>query len=292
MKSNLANTLTKSGASQSDYFVAPYWQGYQSLLQQLFSTVGMDAALPDCDALNRVLAGRITEQSGKLVRFVPAEQLPAIAYEEHIFSTGEISTRQDNWHDVFNALAWGRFPCIKAAMNARHHGEIQQGRSTDRGPVRDALTLFDECGVIVVGDDEQALRALAQRDWNQLFCERRPAWQANLRVFILGHALLEKFLNPYKALTAQVLIFRSRPEFLQQEDSTQAGQLDRILATRISSGQTLCSSAELSPLPLMGIPGWWQDEVQDEAFYADRKVFRAPPPGFIPAAVHPLEDQS
>ena len=271
---------------------SPCWQGYRSLLHQLFPAAGVDVVLPDCDALNRVLAGRITELSGKPLRFVPAAQLPAIAYEEHIYRTGEISTRQDNWHDVFNALSWGLFPRIKAAMNARHHGEIQHGNSTERGPVRDALTLFDECGVIVVGDGKQALHALAQRDWRQLFWECRPAWRENLRVFILGHALLEKFLNPYKALTAQVMIFQSRPDFLQQEDSRQAGQLDQVLAAGISSGQYLCSSAELSPLPLMGIPGWWRDAPQDEEFYADRQVFRAPPPGCIPAAIHTLEAQS
>ena len=34
--------------------------------------------------------------------------------------------------------------------------------------------------------------------------------------------------------------------------------------------------ADLAPLPLMGIPGWWTSGDQDDRFYADRAVFRPP----------------
>ena len=230
----------------------------------------------------------ILQKIGKPIRFVPAEQLPAVAYEEHISQTGEISTRADNWHDLFSALAWVRFPRIKAAMNARHFAEIQRGNSVTRGPVRDALTLFDECGVIVVGDQHAPLQVLAERNWQQLFREHRSSWQYNLRVFVVGHALLERFLKPYKAITAQVMIFQAKTDFLQQADERQAEQLDKLLATQIQTGLSLRSSAELSPLPLMGIPGWWSGGPQDEDFYVDEQVFRRPVSDSSPAVVYPL----
>lgn len=267
----------------------PCWQGYVGLLQSL----GLDTATPDylpaAAELNRLLEQQILQKVGKPIRFVSAEQLPGVNYEEHIYHNGEISTRANNWHDLFNALVWARFPRIRVAMNACHFEEIQRGNTETRGPVRDALTLFDECGVIVVGDQPAPLQALADRNWQQLFLEHRSAWQHNLQVFVLGHALLEKFLDPYKALTAQVMIFRVKTGFLQQPDGQQAEQLDGLLASQIQAGLRLRSSAELSPLPLMGIPGWWPGAPQDEDFYADEQVFRRPSTGFRPATVYPLE---
>ncbi|HMM24565.1 MAG TPA: DUF3025 domain-containing protein [Pseudoxanthomonas mexicana] len=35
--------------------------------------------------------------------------------------------------------------------------------------------------------------------------------------------------------------------------------------------------AALTPLPVLGVPGWW-DGNADPAFYADAAVFRPPPP--------------
>lgn len=268
---------------------SPYWQGYAGLLQHLGLGTAKPDRLPAVAGLNSLLDQYVLPKAGKSIRFVPAQHLPAVAYEEHIYRTGEISTREDNWHDLFNALVWARFPCIKAALNDRHFAEIQRGNVTTRGKVRDAITLFDECGVVVIGDREESLWALAERTWQQLFCQDRSDWQQHLRVFVMGHALLEKFLSPYKSLTAQVMVFRDVSGFLQKEDEWQTEQLDQILASQIQAGDRLRSSSELSPLPLMGIPGWWLAEPQDDGFYADEQVFRPPPTGFSPAKIDPLE---
>ena len=109
-------------------------------------------ALPTADQLTALL-GQITPKacsgSGQPIRFIPPPaDLPA--YEQHIDATGEVPTRADDWHDFFNALAWCVWPQTKSACNALHLRE-QQARAaaglTGRGPVRDALTQFDECGV-------------------------------------------------------------------------------------------------------------------------------------------------
>jgi hypothetical protein len=78
------------------------------------------------------------------VRFVPHDALPfGEAYEAHIFRTGEVPTR-DNLHDFFNGLAWLHFPQAKRRLNELQAGEIdKRGIGAHRGPLRDALTLFD-----------------------------------------------------------------------------------------------------------------------------------------------------
>jgi len=269
---------------------APCWQDYAGLLQQL----GLDGAapdtLPDTNALNRLLGQRLIRPASKPLCFVSAADLPGVSYEQHIYQQGEISTRQNNWHDLFNALVWANFPQTKATMNSIHNAEIVAGHTIKRGPVRDALTLFDECGAVVVSDSEQLLRTLALRNWQELFCEHRSAWPTQLRVFILGHALLEKFLQPYKSITAQVLLFRCDSGFMQADRTAQRAILDTLLAKQLQSGQSLRSSSELSPLPLMGIPDWWPGQLQDVNFYQDERVFRPQAEGFRPAAIHTMEN--
>lgn len=266
----------------------PCWRGYAGLLQRL----GLDSELPDrlpaAAELNNLLDQHLLQKTGKPIRFVPAGELTAVAYEEHIYRTGEISTRENNWHDLFNALVWIRFPGIKAAMNARHFEEIQRGNTVSRGPIRDALTLFDECGAVVIGDDLPLLQALSRRDWQALFRERRHGWHPHMRVFLLGHALLEKLLEPYKAITAQVLIFRTDAGFLEADAATQYAELDELLASQVQTGLRLRSTTELAPLPLMGIPGWCTDQQQPD-FYEDLRVFRPPPTGFKAAEIQRME---
>ena len=77
-------------------------------------------------------------------------------YEPRCYLTGEVQTRANNWHDLFNALVWLTFPKTKAVLNARHYHaltveEIASG--SHRGAVRDVNTLLDESGVIVVYAD-------------------------------------------------------------------------------------------------------------------------------------------
>lgn len=272
---------------------APYWQDYRDHLQLLGPAGSAAAGLPDTDTLNRLLAAGIQQASGKAIRFVAAENLPAVAYEQHIFHSGEISTRQNNWHDLFNALVWSRFPRTKAAMNAMHQAEIEaareRGGSPSRGPVRDALTLFDECGVVLVSRRPEVLQAVAQRDWPALFDSHREAWQNDCAVFVLGHALLEKFLKPYKAITAQALLFHADDRFMQQQRSQQREHIDSDLSAQLRAGTRLRSTAELAPLPLMGLPGWWPEGLQDRDFYVDQRVFRAAPENLTPAAILNLE---
>lgn len=256
----------------------PCWDGYRKLLGQLSAT-----PFPDTTALNKMLPHKISSEGQAAIRFVTASCLPGVQYEQHIFETGEVSTREDNWHDLFNALVWCRFPHLKLAMNSLHYKNLGREKGGRRGKIRDALTLLDESGVIVVGSNRSALNALARRDWNSAFVTHQSAWCEELHVLICGHAILEKFLKPYKAITGHALL-------LQAPDPVPAKQLDSRLASSLSGGRLLDSTAGLSPLPLMGIPDWWPAGEQDRAFYNDKGVFRPPPGQINPAPIHRVSD--
>ena len=148
----------------------PCWDGYRVLLDRL-----PDGGFPGPEALCRLLppgqAG-----AGKPIVFRAAAEIPGVAYERHIFETGEVSTRENNWHDLFNALVWCRFPYLKSAMNEVHYRHLDEEKEGRRGDRRDALTLLDESGVIVFSRNGNLLSALRARDWNEAFVDRRDAW--------------------------------------------------------------------------------------------------------------------
>ncbi len=253
---------------------APYWSGYRSQLHQL--ALQSDSGLPSPGPLNALLPKRARTTSGHPIQFVDSTTLGPVDYEDHIFKTGQVSTRGCNWHDLFNALVWARYPAIKAAVNAQHQSHLGDrgpgGRG--RGRVRDALTLFDESGVIVASSNPEWLQLLRRHQWPELFQNNPAAWAGEIRVFIVGHAILEKLLAPYKSMTAHALLVALEGDPEQQPHDREDFEIDTLVAEQISQGQRLTAPRVLSPLPLMGIPGWWPHGAQDGAFYRDQQVFR------------------
>ena len=247
----------------------PVWGDFRARLLELRGD-----SFPGAQELSLQLPAGLCSRGGSPIRFTPAGELPGVDYEKHIFSTGQVSTREDNWHDLFNALVWSRFPALKVAMNAVHFDNLGSGGEGNRGKERDALTLFDESGVIVCSHRKEYLDLLAEREWGTIFQAEARAWEDDIRVFVVGHALLEKFLQPYKSLTAHALLLHLDEALHEQPRGTLLPSLDELLAEQLLAGSMLDSPASLSPLPLMGIPGWWSAGEQDDEFYADQKVFR------------------
>ena len=197
------------------------------------------------------------------VQFVPQDQLPAAqAYEAFIFERQQVPTR-DNAHDFFNGLCWLRFPKSKQRLNALQAQVIaQQGVGAHRGPLRDALTLFDENAALLFASDD-IWTALQSKDWQRLFVEHRVDWsQAHLVLF--GHAALEKLIKPYKGITVHVLN-RRLPASLSDE------ALDTWLCQQLQA--EWLQTKPFNPLPVMGLPGWCSDN-ENPVFYADKSVFR------------------
>jgi hypothetical protein len=197
-------------------------------------------------------------------RFIPQSDLPAgIAYEQHIFDTGCVPTR-DGLHDFFNGLAWLRFPLTKARLNSLQAAQIADtGIQPVRGPARDALTVFDENAALLQAPDA-LWNALAAKDWHSLFVTQRGLWaQANLVLF--GHALTEKLVAPRKSITAHV--------FRVTVHSHALSDIDVWLAQALNAD--LLASKPFAHLPVLGVPGWWAPN-EEQAFYQDASVFRAP----------------
>jgi hypothetical protein len=210
------------------------------------------------EALNR--------EPGAPRRFVPQSALPAgQAYEQFIFDSGTVPTR-DNLHDFFNGLCWLRFRLTKARLNQLQAAQIATaGVAPLRGPVRDALTVFDE-NAALLSAPEPLWDALLARDWRKLFVDLRPLWrEANLVLF--GHALLEKLVYPRKPVTAHV--YRGPVAMNSIAD------LDAWVAQDLSAEKL--AGKPFAPLPVLGVPGWWPEN-ENFSFYDDSLVFRPQKP--------------
>lgn len=196
--------------------------------------------------------------------FVPQSALPeGQAYEDFIFKTAQVPTR-DGLHDFFNGLCWHRFPLAKRRLNQLQAAEIAtQGIRATRGPVRDALTLFDE-NVVLMHTPDAVWQALQARDWLTLFVDLRSQWQ-QVHVVLFGHALLEKLVAPYKSITAHV--YRIAPDVHASDDAA----LDAWLAQDLQAAKLATKPYE--PLPVLGVPGWWPTNAE-RAYYEDSHVFR------------------
>ena len=126
------------------------WRGLGSFASEL-----VDGQGSVCSALNAVSEfAKGAQGSGGAVEFISQGELPAdIAYEAFIYSHKRVPTR-DNLHDFFNGLCWLRFPKTKSRLNFLQAQEINtQGVGSTRGPLRDALTLFDENVLLLQSSD-------------------------------------------------------------------------------------------------------------------------------------------
>jgi len=212
--------------------------------------IGRSPTLERLNACSEELGLRT--ESGRPVRFVPPG--PADPYYEiHLFETGQVQTRPESRHDLFNALVWLAFPTTKARINAMHAAEIPKegGR---RGRLRDLLTIFDEGGAIVACSE--AVESLVRKArWRELFVEHHREF----RIVVVGHAVMEQALAPRLGLTCKV-VFADPARDLD-------AQAAAWLATRGRSPR------DLPPLPILGYPGWFPG-AGEPAFYADERHFR------------------
>lgn len=233
---------------------------------------------PDVAALDSLLGApgaRPAGTSGIPFRLVEQEGAgDGPPYEEAIFQTGGIPTRPRNWHDLFNALVWATFPASKAALNARH-AEARRGRPSgaNRGPVEDALTGFDESGVVVACADPQLADLLLGFQWMELFWLRRRAVIEGMGFVVFGHGLYERALRPFVGLTGKGIVIPVADSFLRSSRQSQLAELDLKLAAFIRDPARLASPRELAPVPVLGVPGWWPPNEGPE-FYGNAGYFR------------------
>lgn len=232
-------------------------------------------------ALNRSRAACAAAQPGfEAPVFVDHAQLPAdLAYETFIFETRQVPCR-NNVHDFFNGLAWLVFPQLKARLNALQASEIRTRTiGATRGPVRDAITVFDENAGLWCGPDE-TWAALRRHDWHTALLDHRAAWlprppgshsadqnappsPGSAHLVIFGHALLEKLIAPRKPLVVHCFRHSVATNSIVDLDT----QVSRTLCAE------LLAAKPFQPVPVLGVPGWWPANARPE-FYDDASVFR------------------
>lgn len=239
-------------------WLAPWQPGGEPVAQRVLT------GATQADALNGVQAP--PGSTPLPVQFVPQADLPpGVAYEQHIFETACVPTRE-GLHDFFNGLCWHQFPLTKGRLNQLHMAQIAQtGIAPVRGPARDGLTVFDENAAFLQAPDA-LWDALLAKDWQRCFVALRPLWrEAHLVLF--GHALLEKLVSPRKGITAHVYRARAAIHSIASMDAWVAADLsaDKLAAKPFAH------------LPVLGVPGWWPAN-EDPLFYADASVFRPAKP--------------
>lgn len=197
-------------------------------------------------------------------------------YEERAFLSGEVATRPGNRHDLFNALIWLAWPLAKAALNRRHHAAIADARrqgSAERGALRDALTQFDECGVVVAGCAPGVWQSLCAHRWREVFVGRREELLHSTRFLLFGHASHDALAAPYVGLCGKALFIEVDAAWLELPATAALAELDSRLAALFDAGEF--APRDWQPLPLLGIPGATADNEQPD-YYDDTRQFRPP----------------
>lgn len=255
-RSPMFEPLRPAGAALARLDVWPGLCDYQQLVDSACGPILCGSGLPL----------RVVPQGERADRF--CEQ-----YEPRVYLAGELQTRAQNWHDLFNVLAWVTFPRAKAAINARHYFVARGQPRGNRGAVRDLLTLFDESGVVVACADRRLERLLKDFRWRELFWQRRHEVEAGMKFYLFGHALYEKALRPYVGMTGKGIVLAVTKELLERRLEAQLPELDERLALLFRNQGALSCPRDLHPVPVLGVPGWTADN-EREAFYANTRYFR------------------
>ena len=255
---------------RSDFFnLSPIFGDLQQILNG-FSW----PSWPTCQQLNSIIPIDVVNYQGQRLTLVEqTEQLlsDGLYYEERIYRTGQVPTRYASWHDFFNAMILTLFPLAKKEINRLHFEQIQSFGQKKRSKCRDALTLLDECGVLIPYCDDKLKQALVDHQWQEAFYHQRQQWGKTIDAMVFGHANYEKALAPYIGFTGKALYFKVPSDFFEQSLLKKYEILDVMLANNMA--QLLADNQHLYPFPMLGVPQWWPDNEQQE-FYDNSDYFR------------------
>lgn len=261
----------------------PFFEQQNSLplarLEQQFQLSSFDH-WPNAQGLNL-----LRSQSGMLngPTFICQQELaPSEDYYEQIIARqGHIPTRPDNWHDLFNALVWMQFPQTKSLLNHLHAEDITHFGLSPRTARRNHLTHFDECGVVLAYTSEQSnhfvgqviIESLTEHQWQSAFVTHKANWGRDIHALMFGHANYEMLLAPFIGLTGKWLAVEVEAGFARKTAQEQQMEVDAKLVANIIQTQLFSQLKPLLPLPLLGIPGWCEANL-DPHFYLNSDYFR------------------
>ena len=271
---NPADAIPASFAERALFEPIAAWLGR-------FTTPGVPSHA-ELDALLAEVAPDARSGGDARICFVPPAG-DAEGYEARIFASGEVPTRAGDWHDFFNALAWCAWPRTKAACNRLHLAELHARTAAGlpgRGPRRDALTQFDECGIVVVSSDTDLLALLAAHEWEEALWTRRARLLQTTRFLVFGHGTWDQLRAPFVGLCAKALYRVVDPAWLALPAADALAETDAWLAAHLAAAIGDLSPRSLAPLPLLGIPGVTLDSESAE-YYRDTRQFRPRRPSVL-----------
>lgn len=262
--------------NQGKLLQSKLFQPLHSVLERL-----QGSNFPSLFELNKLLVfqSTITLKSGKSLSFVqqePGKSGFESQYEPRCYLSGEVQIRENNLHDLFNALVWIIFPQSKAAINARHYHALTCSKhplQSQRGHTRDMATLFDESGVIVACSQSHLAGMLCNFKWKELFWLHREEIISSMGFYIFGHGIYEKAMQPYIGMTGQGLLIPVEDDFFTWPIPNRIQHLDEKVATYLTDVLHCRNTRELTPVPLLGIPGWSEQNRQAE-YYDNQNYFR------------------
>ncbi|MEH8020567.1 DUF3025 domain-containing protein [Rheinheimera metallidurans] len=265
----------KQQCDKNRFSPPPHWQvdiintnPIFAVITQAFAELGAEN-WPSLATLNQWLTNDY--------RFVTNDKLEEDGryYEAFIYATKTIPCREQSWHDFFGALIWCLFPQTKALLNQLHIAEIKQHGLKQRSKLRNKLTLFDECGLILCLEHSAQHHGalLRSHQWQQSFVQQRQDWWRGITPVIFGHALYEMATKPFIGLTAKALFIDVPEGFSQWPLANKFLFLDSALCNSIATQGLLLDSQQLTPLPLLGVPTWYPPNEVAE-FYTNTNYFR------------------
>jgi hypothetical protein len=220
-------------------------------------------------------AGADGSAAAALPRFVTQDRAAVDAlggYEPYVARARAVPTRPRSWHDFFNMAIWAHFPRVRWALNALH---VDRGLGpidprNGRAPAQNVAAQFDESGLIVVSGSAELLAELRALRFKRVFWERRDELLATTRVWVVGHGMLESLLAPHPALAGKgLLLDLPRPPAAYDPDELRR-EVDARVARQIAGWRA--AVPYLDPLPLLGIPGYADN--QSAELYDDERYFR------------------
>ena len=238
--------------------------------------------LKDYQLLLDELPQPILTQSGQILKIVEQDGKPGHFTEHYaprIYLSGEIQTRTENWHDFFQFITWFMFPKTKAVINAIHIPAAQSRIDNNidlgkRSPIENMLSLFDEGGAVILCSDTSLLQLIRDFKWKELFWHRRNELSTKFKLVTFGHALYEKGLSPYVGMTANCILLHVDETILVKQNKQQLDYIDSELSHLFTDGDIYQKPKDLSPFPLLGLPGWDKNN-EEESYYDNLNYFRA-----------------
>lgn len=241
------------------------------------------AEWPGLDAYQQLLDNAespLRTRHGASLKVVAQEGKPN-HFEQHyaprIYLHGEIQTRNRNWHDFFQLLTWFLFPKTKAEINAIHipraEQRIKDGDVGRRTPVENMLSLFDEGGVVITSCEPTLLQLVRDFQWKELFWQRRDELAGKFECTTFGHAMFEKALAPYTGMTANAILLKVDGSHFAKPMAERLAYIDEQLAASFAAGMQYTQPHDLSPFPILGMPGWHEDNAV-ETYYDNPRYFR------------------